>query len=161
MKKFKLLAVLAILFSIAILPSCGDDGDACEGIVCMNDGICENGACACEAGYEGSLCETLSRAKLLGSYTTELTCDDGTTETSTATVTLDGSNDIGATISISGSSFLVVMTGRNSFNIPEQQACGTCTLVEYGSGTVESEGVLEMEVVYSTGLICNYVLTPA
>lgn len=54
MKIQKLNSYLIIFFSILVLSSCVED--ACESIICLNDGICENGTCECPVGFSGPTC---------------------------------------------------------------------------------------------------------
>ena len=63
-----LSAVVAVVYS-----SCTKDD--CKDVVCQNGGTCVSGKCQCPTGYEGTNCETLSRAKFLknGSTATYLT----------------------------------------------------------------------------------------
>lgn len=160
MKKFKLLMVLAVIFSMAISPSCGDDSKSCDETTCLNGGVCDTGTCICEAGYEGTLCETLSRAKLFGNYALAVSCEDGTNYTGTASVVADASDDLSAIISTSTESYKITMTGVSSFGLPEQTACPNCDLVEGGSGAVDGEEIIEFEAVFIDGSTCTYTLTP-
>lgn len=60
------------IFSFAfLLFSCTDP---CEDVSCLNDGVCDDGTCLCEVGYEGTNCETESRAKYYGTFGGDLTC---------------------------------------------------------------------------------------
>ncbi len=62
------LAGPLILFILLGLGSC--KRNACDKISCENDAVCEAGSCNCKIGYEGSLCEVLTRAKFVknGTY---------------------------------------------------------------------------------------------
>jgi hypothetical protein len=66
---FKKIFILALsaLFSLTYMSSC--NRDKCKTIVCAFDGVCNNGACICKSGYEGSNCETLTRDKFTGNWT--------------------------------------------------------------------------------------------
>jgi hypothetical protein len=70
MKNLKSILLAGFLtvgaFSSAVFTSCNPD--ACKDVVCQNGGTCTDGTCACPTGFEGSNCETLSRAKFLGTY---------------------------------------------------------------------------------------------
>ncbi len=56
MKILKLVSVLIVVFSMAILlESCKKD--PCESLVCLNDGVCIDGACECSDGFTGTDCE--------------------------------------------------------------------------------------------------------
>jgi hypothetical protein len=71
MKKIKSILVATMLTVgafTATLTSC--DSDACKDVVCQNGGNCTDGTCACPAGYEGTLCATLSREKFLNGTST-------------------------------------------------------------------------------------------
>ena len=70
MKKVVLfvLIVSSVLFSIS---SCKkEEKDPCEAVSCLNGGTCNNGSCACAAGYEGAQCQTEIREKFIGLYET-------------------------------------------------------------------------------------------
>ena len=77
MKKIKLFSLAAALtFGIVALNSCTED--KCKDVVCSNGGVCMDGTCYCEAGYEGTTCQTEQRAKFLGSYSVSsgsVSCD--------------------------------------------------------------------------------------
>ncbi len=62
------LALLSFMYS-----SC--KVDVCEAVVCANSGVCNNGLCACQVGYEGIHCETKMRDKFLGTFNVQ---EDGT-----------------------------------------------------------------------------------
>jgi hypothetical protein len=55
----------AVLAGLAFA-SC--DNDPCKDVVCGDNGVCVEGDCVCDAGYEGASCETLQATKFLGSY---------------------------------------------------------------------------------------------
>jgi hypothetical protein len=67
MKKVLILS-LAVFMSVTsiVLNSC--KVKPCDGEVCANSGICEDGVCKCPVGYEGVRCETTMRDKFLGLY---------------------------------------------------------------------------------------------
>src|SRR5579872_6337774 len=59
------LITIAAFFSFAYV-SC--NRDKCKTIVCANGGVCNQGACICPSGYQGTNCETVSRLKFLGNW---------------------------------------------------------------------------------------------
>lgn len=61
-----------LLLVAILLTSCKSD---CKGIDCANGGFCDSDVCNCTAGYEGKLCETESRAKIIGTYSVNENCD--------------------------------------------------------------------------------------
>jgi hypothetical protein len=71
MKKLKSILVASILtvatFSATVFTSCNPD--ACKDVVCSNGGTCTDGTCACAVGYEGTNCDTESKAKFLKNWT--------------------------------------------------------------------------------------------
>lgn len=50
--------------------------DLCKDVNC-NNGTCVEGDCVCDAGYEGTNCDTEIRAAYLGTYNVTETCDSG------------------------------------------------------------------------------------
>jgi hypothetical protein len=54
-------------FTAVVYTSC--NRDKCKTITCANGGVCNNGACICPSGYEGTNCEKVSREKFLGNWT--------------------------------------------------------------------------------------------
>jgi len=65
MKNLKSILFASLLtigaFSVTLVTSCNPD--KCADIVCVNGGSCADGNCSCPSGYEGTLCETETRAK--------------------------------------------------------------------------------------------------
>lgn len=59
MRIFKIFSIL-VFFSF-LFQGCSKETDPCEGIVCLSDGVCMNGTCACAIGFEGVRCETRKR----------------------------------------------------------------------------------------------------
>ena len=60
------LSVLSAFFAVTY-SSCTPD--KCKAIVCAYGGVCNNGACSCVTGYEGTQCETVARDKFLSKWT--------------------------------------------------------------------------------------------
>jgi hypothetical protein len=52
-------------FTIVSVSSCVDK---CKSISCAYDGVCADGKCICQTGYEGPQCETLTRKKFIGTW---------------------------------------------------------------------------------------------
>ena len=71
MKLFRQIALSALVtlgtFG-AVVYSTSCNKDKCSGVTCQNGGTCNNGDCVCTTGYEGTSCETLSRAKFVKSW---------------------------------------------------------------------------------------------
>jgi hypothetical protein len=52
-----------ILF--ALLLGLGCKRDACDEVICRNDGYCDNGDCVCEEGFSGIQCQNQKTPKLI------------------------------------------------------------------------------------------------
>ncbi|RYD58686.1 MAG: hypothetical protein EOP56_03615 [Sphingobacteriales bacterium] len=63
-----LLSVLGTFaaFSAVTFNSCNND--KCKAIVCSYGGVCKEGTCICQSGYEGPQCETVIRDRYLGTW---------------------------------------------------------------------------------------------
>ena len=65
MKNLKSILFASLLsigtFAAVLVSSCNPD--KCADIICVNGGSCADGNCSCPSGYEGTLCETETRAK--------------------------------------------------------------------------------------------------
>jgi len=67
LKTIQIIALIAFsAFASVTYTSC--NRDECKTIVCANQGVCNNGACTCPLGYEGTNCETVSRDKFIGNW---------------------------------------------------------------------------------------------
>ena len=65
------IATLLTFLSVAYVSSCTKPGAnkySCEGVVCLNGGICDSGWCVCPTGYEGANCSIASVAKYIGTW---------------------------------------------------------------------------------------------
>src|SRR5690349_5700349 len=51
-------------FSAVTYSSCKTD--KCKAIACAHDGVCKDGECICQSGYEGTHCEVITRDKYVG-----------------------------------------------------------------------------------------------
>ncbi len=136
MKNLKSILVASLLtigtFSAVVFSSCNPD--ACKDIICANGGTCTDGTCACPSGYEGSLCETLSRTKFIGVYTGTETCTVGS-DTYSITITANSDALKFNIQNLYNQSFTAIATaGGNSFTIPNQTVGSGVTAV--GSGSI-------------------------
>jgi hypothetical protein len=64
---------LIVISSVIYISSC--KRDKCANVVCLNLGLCDGGNCVCMTGYEGIRCQTLSRDKLVATYSGGDLCD--------------------------------------------------------------------------------------
>lgn len=66
----KNIFAFAFFLLLLLTSSCKDP---CKDINC-NDGVCLEGTCLCDDGYEGDNCDKLEREKFIGSWTGTLDC---------------------------------------------------------------------------------------
>lgn len=148
---FNYLATLVLALGIMVaFDSCTED--PCKDITCVNGSTVTVGdqcSCECDAGYEGSSCETLVRTKYLGNYNGSEVC--GTDTFSIAiTVSAEPSEDISVDIrNLYDAGFFTdgnVQTD-GSISIPNQ-SFGTGTIS--GSIVFNADGKLEASYVIAT-----------
>ncbi len=129
-------AVLALGFVFSFT-SCEED--LCKDVTCVQGTATEsNGSCACvcDLGYEGTTCETLVRAKYLGSFNGNETCALGT-DIYAVTIAA-GSGDLAVTITnLYGAGLITngTVNSEGGITIPSQ-SFGTGTI----SGSVTRTG---------------------
>ncbi|MBA2422489.1 MAG: hypothetical protein H0V61_04620 [Chitinophagales bacterium] len=110
-KKFCILPFIFLSISINFY-SCSDK---CKKIFCYNGGICIDGICGCQSGYEGDDCIIKTLTKFLGAYNVSDNCsvtgnaiytvnvwavDSNNTEVFIANFNNDFSNSVQANIGI-------------------------------------------------------------
>jgi hypothetical protein len=65
MKNIILTSIAVItLFTISVMTGCKND--PCKETSCAYSGVCNDGTCQCQVGYEGLHCETVMRDKFIG-----------------------------------------------------------------------------------------------
>ena len=155
----KFLKFLSVALTLFLITSCADP---CKDVSCSDNGACDEGTCLCEAGYEGTSCETESRAKFLGEWTTiDWTCDGGSPETYTQVFGAGASANL---ITIVDPAFpIIVISGEvsgNNFTIPSQEIAFLGTSITLsGSGSI-SNGIITMTILNATdGSNCSGTLT--
>lgn len=94
MKKMKMILMTAILgiASLSLVTSCNTD--QCKGVVCENGGVCSDldGSCDCPVGYEGNLCETVSKSKFIKNWSASDKVTGSTTPIVYSCVIADGAD---------------------------------------------------------------------
>ena len=65
------MVACAVSLAILLFNSCADK---CKKILCYNGGICIDGSCACQPGFEGDDCSMATRDKFLGTYNVTDNC---------------------------------------------------------------------------------------
>jgi hypothetical protein len=151
MKKIILgFMMIAAMGSVLTISSCKED--ACKDVTCLNGGTCNDGTCDCAAGYEGSNCGTLSRAKILGTYLVAETCSitgaasysvtvtaSGTDETKVLITPFGGYNGVTGTASIDGNTLTIASQTQGGYTFS-------------GTGTINNNGAsITMNYTISAG----------
>jgi hypothetical protein len=150
MKSIKQIALTILLtvsaFCAVLYTSCSKD--ACKGVTCQNGGTCSGGNCTCTTGYEGTSCETLSRAKFVKSWSaSDLVTGSSTPIAYTTSIAAGVSSDVTAVIisnSFSDNFFVVgpinATVSGNIVTIPEQNPDGNKYSVS-GTGTLANSQI--------------------
>jgi hypothetical protein len=140
---FLLLILSTTLFGV----SCTKD--PCEAVVCQNNGICIDGDCNCPLGFEGDLCETFTREKILGNFDVASNCMVGSADTDEW--------GIGASASAFNEvlinnfhkpalNIIATIVDPTTLEIKEQVVGGSPTSYTIsGSGTIKSDGQLTFQ----------------
>jgi len=155
MKIFKSLTLSAALslsaFGGLFLTSCNQD--ECKDVVCQNGGTCneDDGSCACPTGYEGDLCQTLSRDKFIGTYSGTEQCSQGN-DAYTITIATN-SDQLRLTLTnLYNQNFTAIatVTGTNTFSFTGSQASTNFN----GTGTL-TNNQLSVTYTISIGTLSN------
>lgn len=134
MKSIRNIAFSAMLavgaFTMVTYTACNKD--ECKDVVCNNGGTCANGSCNCPTGYEGTNCETLSRAKFIGTWSGSDECESGVYNVTMSVAT--SSNEINALISNPGGfgnniTITGVVSSTNELTFTNQTAGGNGRII--------------------------------
>jgi len=127
-------------FTMVTYTACNKD--ECKDVVCNNGGTCANGSCNCATGYEGTNCETETRAKFVKTWTAsdkDITNDDAL-PTYTSSI-VNGTTVTEVKISSFSDDYFTAdvraTVSGNTITIPSQQPDNDLYYVE-GSGTYNS-----------------------
>jgi EGF-like domain len=141
-KKVLLSAFATVAIFGTTLVSCTSDPCDPKTIVCANGGTCLDGACQCASGFEGTKCETLSRAKFIGVYNCSDACTTGagtyvnTIAASSDSLKITFSNMSGLSTALGTPTSVYATVSGNTFTIPSQAVIGSATTTISGSGTI-------------------------
>jgi hypothetical protein len=94
-KKLFFLPALLLGALLMFAPGCGED-DPCQDVSCGN-GVCIDGSCDCDTGYElgaSGECDTEMRIKFLGTYSCSDDCVPGASWSSTITASANAINKV-------------------------------------------------------------------
>jgi hypothetical protein len=159
-KRILLSAVATLGVFSAVLVSCNPD--ACKNVVCNNGGSCLDGACQCPSGFEGTNCETLSRAKFLNAAGYQV-IEDGTSSTAgnyTITMAQASTDSVSLYISNVWNSFAnatKATVSGNTITIARQAPDADGYYVE-GSGTYNN-GIITMKYKVTDETALPVILT--
>jgi hypothetical protein len=148
MKQFHYALILLLTLSTAIT-SCKKD-DPCDNVVCSNGGTCNDGTCACAAGYEGTTCATEVRAKFIGTYNGSFACP-GNNFTVNMTINPSAQGITSVVFSDGADTWIGTVSG-SSVTISTQTITGGTTIS--GSGQLAGN-ILTLNLNLS-GTTCTY-----
>ncbi len=154
MKSIRNVAFSALLtigaFSAITYTSCNKD--ECKDVVCKNGGTCTAGVCSCPTGYEGTNCETLSRAKFIGTYVGTEICSLGNDNYSiTIAANSDNLKITMTNLYNEGFTAIGTVTGKNTFDF--SGSSGTTTYS--GKGELSGTSALKVTYTITQGTISN------
>src|SRR4051812_38699167 len=129
------------LFLVVAATSCIKN--KCNGKVCLNGGVCVDGACACVIGYEGDICETPWFRKFEGTWNTDDTYIRDATHTHfNYQVTITGTADSFQVSRLSDSlnGIICKRESLNTFNMKPLQVlkADSSVIVASGNGSVDN-----------------------
>ncbi len=136
---------LCVLMCCLLLGACSKDN--CDDVLCLNDGICEDGSCNCGDWYTGANCEDEFREQFYGQYLGELIF--GST-VSAGSMTFFASPEGINAMTFVGDGYIELKT-NGEFIIPEQNVGlgGNIVLIE-GTGAF-SDGEVSFNFDINSG----------
>ena len=107
--KTRILKIFGVAAITIGMVSCDEEPDLCKDVDCGMYGMCVQGDCVCELGYEGAACATVQRDKFIATYNVNESCASGEGEYS-ITVT-SSSTSISSIIITNFGDYTVNVTG--------------------------------------------------
>ena len=158
MKIIKTLLLLCVLGLASCKP------DPCFDVICLNYGVCDDGACLCADWYEGTDCSTEERAKYYGDYIGTATfinaAGDVSTSTDTKPVVANGSilNEL---FMANGVPTVLDVSGMGGFTIPLTAVSdpGGPTLNISGDGSFDNNLLTVIATMEFTNSTVEYTFT--
>tara|TARA_B110000444_G_scaffold98296_1_gene93253 strand:- start:3012 stop:3527 length:516 start_codon:yes stop_codon:yes gene_type:complete len=132
--------LFSFLLTVLLLYSCADP---CEGVSCLNGGLCIEGSCLCPDYYEGKNCELEEREKYFATYNGTTTYSDtqGNTNTYADSKEVSSSNKGVAYIKFNGEvSAVLNHHAAGVFDIPSQSPLNPALADSYFSGSGNFSG---------------------
>jgi len=146
------LSLIIGLTATMALTGCKKD-DPCDDVTCLNGGTCNDGNCACAAGFEGSTCGTEMRAKFVGVFNGTFSCPGVN-----ATITMTNSNSAASITSIvmfDGVDTWIGTVNGSSVSVATQTISGGNTI----SGSGQLSGLILTMNLNISGTTCTYTGT--
>lgn len=150
--------LLFLLIATISIFSCKKD--ACEDVVCFNEGICTDGNCDCPLGFEGEECELFTRDKMLGNFTLEDSCFGESSSTNEWGIgaSANAYNEILINnFHLPAVNINAVITGENSFEIVDQFIPTVLGITINGTGIIEEDGKFSLEYTAIYGIVPDTV----
>jgi hypothetical protein len=125
--------------------------DKCKKVLCANEGICIDGVCGCQPGFEGDDCSTKTQTKFLGTYNVADNCSVTGNALYTVNILADDSNHSQVYISNFNNDFagnVRATIGLSTIEIPPQYP-------DSDGRSVSGNGILSG----SSTIIWNYTIS--
>ncbi len=123
MKTFKNLyfvfALTCTVLAGVLLSGCKKD-DPCENVTCQNGGTCNDGTCACAAGYEGTNCGTEVRSKFLATYSFLESCAASGNGNGTLIITTSSTGALNVILNFGSNLIFNATVSGSQITIPSQ-----------------------------------------
>ncbi|MFC2176095.1 hypothetical protein ACFLR1_03910 [Bacteroidota bacterium] len=164
--KRSILQILGVA-AVATIGMVSCNVDACKDVECGDNGICVEGVCICDAGYEGADCATLSAEKFEGDYQlNEADCNLQNYNTSIA-ASKSGADKIAITgfggFACGASDIVVIATvSGDDVTIASQSFCDGSIVINSGSGSIDENGIITITYNSTWNLVtsdCTAVFT--
>jgi hypothetical protein len=157
-KKVLLTVIATVGVFSATFMSCTPD--PCKDVICNNGGSCLDGACQCASGFEGTNCQTLSRAKFIGTYNCSDACSTGSgTYVNTISASADSmkitfGNMSGLTTALATPTSVFATVSGSNFTIPSQPVVGAVATSIAGSGSM-SGSIISTTYTVTVGAVTD------
>ena len=140
--------LILFLMSMSLFAtSCGEE-EPCDVIMCLNNGICNDGKCECPPGFEGDLCELLTFEKISGNFDVVSNCTEGSSLTDLWGIGKSTAGDNKILINnfhLPAINILATITDPKTFEIDHDFIEESVFYSVLGTGTIVEEGQLFVE----------------
>ncbi len=143
--KTRILQILGVA-AVTTVGMVACDTDACKDVECGANGVCVEGVCVCDDGYEGTNCDTEERADFIGNYlANETACGlvnyNASIATSNTGVTKIAITGFGGW-ECNGTPIVVIATvnGDDLTVDANQPFCSNALTIDSGTGSINASG---------------------